>query len=55
MDVQNLTVNAGLATAYFALSILFTIISVSSFVLAELKKRNEQQRSMLSVSNTRET
>ena len=42
MNGQDYAINAGLATAYFTLSILFTIIGVGSFVLAELLKRNER-------------
>ena len=53
MDVQDLTVNSGLATAYFTLSILFTIIGIGSFVLAELIKRDEQMF-MQGISKTRE-
>ena len=42
MNGQDYAINAGLATAYFTLSILFTIIGIGSFVLAELLKRSER-------------
>lgn len=52
-DVQNLSVNAGMATAYFTLAILFSILGIGAFVMAEILKRNEQ-RSMLSIDNLKE-
>lgn len=53
MEVSDLTVNTGLATAYFTLAILFTILGIGAFVMAELVKRNEQ-RSILSKGNLKE-
>ncbi len=42
MEVQDLTVNTGYATAYFTIAILFTILGIGAFVMAELVKRNEE-------------
>lgn len=44
-DVQNLSVNAGMATAYFTLAILFSILGIGAFVMAEILKRNEHRQS----------
>lgn len=41
-DAYNYIINAGLATANIAIAILFTIIGMGSFVIAEMKERNNQ-------------